>query len=65
MWVLMKAPNGKRLLLNLSLTGAIGEDDAGNAVAMFTGGGTTETGETFDFVVNELMAEEEPPKGTG
>lgn len=61
MFVLMKAVDGRRLLVNLDQMFCVQEDDKGGAVAVSISGAAVPTGETFDFVLHEFMGEE-PPK---
>lgn len=61
MWVLLKGGDGKRLLLNLDQVFCFQEGPKGEALAVSLQGATAPTGETFDTVQNDLMAEEEEP----
>ena len=61
MFVLMKAPDGKGLLVNLSLTFCIQEGPNGEAIAIALSGHGAPTGNTFAEVQNDLLQEEPGP----
>ena len=54
-FVLVTAPNGKRALLNLDMTAAIIEGDAGNSEAVSIAGVRTPLATAFDDFVTELL----------
>lgn len=61
MFVLMTAPNGKRMLLNLDLVVVFQEGEKGETVALTLGGLPVTMGEQFNFVMNEMLGEEPAP----
>jgi len=59
MFVLMPAPNGSRLLLNLELTFAFSEDAAGLALAISVGGAQLPLGVKFNTIAEDLGGEQD------
>lgn len=62
LFVMLKAPNGARLLLNLEQVFAFSEDDAGLAAAISITGAVVPLGMRLDDVANDVLQEEEPAK---
>jgi hypothetical protein len=61
MFVLMKDAGGHQLLLNLDLTFAFIEGERGKAIAMSLSGTRAETGNSFQEVMDDLLAEDPAP----
>lgn len=57
MFVAVKAPNGKRMLINLELTFCYVEEDNGTASAVSIAGTKAATGETFDTILSDMEPE--------
>lgn len=54
-WVLLKKPDGKRLLQNLALTFAFDEQPDGTASAISINGAGVPTGSSMDSIVQDQM----------
>lgn len=56
-FVLLKTVEGKRFLVNLDAVVGIGEGPNGEAIAMSISGVAVPTGEKFDTVMKDMLAE--------